>query len=110
MTELIPLELEMSLVMDLGFNSNQRVHISEYGTSERIGYTGILYQQAFDFLLEKFDLLTYVMPSRHFTHYIVVVFISDIIDQLEKEYDDYRVARLEGLKVLIEIAKTIKSP
>ena len=101
-SEFIPKEFEKILI-SLGFYYTQRVHLIHREKK----YYGILWQQAFDFFREKYNMSGEVYIFKGFWNFDIEDFKNDIqlFTTNEIVYSTHEEARLECLKKLIEIVK-----
>ncbi len=90
-------------------------HTISYHTQNQLGDYNLdstsapLYQQAFKFFREKYDLYYTIEGSKKYGFAFFIYYENDDKDELKsKEYSTYEEAELECLKKLIEIVKTKK--
>jgi hypothetical protein len=97
--------------VDEGYSIGYAFCYSDRELQPQIGYSAPLYQQAFRWFREKYNLHTEIRSytAKYFT--IIIQELKDIVRYLEYggidlKFDTYEEAELECLKKLIEIVKT----
>jgi hypothetical protein len=103
--EFVPYELALEL-KQLGFDIPS-VSGYSYSDSDNLLTQAILYQQAFRWFREKYDLFCYVelVGDRLFDYMIIGDFVEEEIDYEDGPFNTHEEAELACLKKLIEIVK-----
>ena len=104
--EFVPYELALEL-KQLGFDIPS-VSGYSYSDSDNLLTQAILYQQAFRWFREKYDLFCYVelVGDRLFDYMIIGDFVEEEIDYEDGPFNTHEEAELACLQKLIEIVKT----